>query len=54
MMRSHLIRRYLVASQKIEGDRLRAFGVGGLSPMASNQTEKGRRRNQRITLVRVK
>ncbi len=41
----------LVEKYGIEKTRLKAFGVGPLSPVASNRTEEGRAKNRRVELV---
>lgn len=41
----------LVTQHGIAAARLRASGVGQLSPVASNRTEEGRARNRRVELV---
>ena len=41
-----------LAAQGIASGRLRAAGVGYLSPVASNDTEAGRAKNRRVELVK--
>lgn len=41
----------LVEKYGIKEERLRAFGVGPLAPVASNRTEEGRAKNRRVELV---
>ena len=41
----------LVAGLGADGSRIVAEGVGFLSPIATNQTEEGRRRNRRVEVV---
>ena len=41
----------LTAKYKINPQRLRAYGVGQLAPVASNRTEDGRAKNRRVELV---
>jgi OOP family OmpA-OmpF porin len=41
----------LVTEYKISPERLRAFGVGALAPVASNRTGEGRAKNRRVELV---
>ncbi|MGQ9777695.1 MAG: OmpA family protein, partial [Thermodesulfobacteriota bacterium] len=36
---------------KISPDRLKAYGIGQLAPVASNKTEDGRAKNRRVELV---
>ena len=42
----------LVKDYAIERERLRAFGVGFLAPVASNETEEGKAKNRRVELVK--
>jgi len=42
----------LVSKHKIAADRLKAHGVGPLSPVASNDSEEGKARNRRVELVK--
>lgn len=42
----------LVNKYKISPDRLKAFGVGPLCPVESNDTEQGRAKNRRVELVK--
>jgi outer membrane protein OmpA-like peptidoglycan-associated protein len=41
----------LVTKHKVDGTRLKAAGVGPLSPVASNRTEDGKAKNRRVELV---
>lgn len=41
----------LVVKYKISSERLTAYGVGSLAPMASNKTNDGRAMNRRVELV---
>jgi OOP family OmpA-OmpF porin len=43
--------RELVTKYGISPDRLKAYGVGSLAPIASNKTEEGRAMNRRVELV---
>jgi OOP family OmpA-OmpF porin len=42
----------LVSRYGIDAGRLRAFGVGPLAPVASNDTDEGRAKNRRVELVK--
>lgn len=50
--RADAVTKALSAKHGIAADRLKAYGVGSLSPVASNQTEEGKARNRRVELVR--
>jgi OOP family OmpA-OmpF porin len=41
----------LVTKYKISAQRLKAYGVASLAPVASNKTEEGRAKNRRVELV---
>lgn len=49
--RADAVVKELVTKYKISADRLKAYGVGSLAPVASNKTEEGRARNRRVELV---
>ncbi|MCX8117841.1 MAG: OmpA family protein, partial [Desulfobacterota bacterium] len=49
--RADAVTKELVTKHKISPERLKAFGVGSLSPVASNKTEEGRAKNRRVELV---
>jgi len=49
--RADAVVRELTTRYKISPDRLKAFGVGSLAPVASNKTEEGRAKNRRVELV---
>ncbi len=49
--RAEAVMKELVEKYGISGDRLKAFGVGPLAPVASNSTEEGRAKNRRVELV---
>jgi outer membrane protein OmpA-like peptidoglycan-associated protein len=49
--RAEAVRAALEESHGIESKRLAAYGVGLLSPIASNKSEEGRARNRRVELV---
>lgn len=42
----------LTANYGISADRLNAYGVASLSPVASNDTEEGKAKNRRVELVK--
>lgn len=42
----------LVKDYAIRKERLQAFGVGFLAPVASNETEEGRAKNRRVELIK--
>ena len=49
--RADAVTKELTTKHKISPDRLRAFGVASLAPVASNKTEEGRAKNRRVELV---
>ena len=49
--RAESVVKELIEKYGIKKERLRAFGVGPLSPVASNNTEEGRAKNRRVELV---
>lgn len=49
--RAEAIVRELITKYKISPDRLKAFGVASLAPIAQNKTEEGRAKNRRVELV---
>ncbi len=49
--RAEAVVKELVEKYGIEKERLKAFGVGPLSPVSSNKTEEGRAKNRRVELV---
>jgi OmpA-OmpF porin, OOP family len=42
---------YLVANYKADATRLKGYGVGPLTPVASNKAEEGKAKNRRVELV---
>ena len=42
----------LTANYGISADRLTAYGVASLAPLASNDSEEGRAKNRRVELVK--
>ena len=49
--RADAVVKMLTTKFKINPQRLRAYGVGQLAPMAPNKTEEGRAKNRRVELV---
>lgn len=49
--RAEAVVKELVEKYGIKSDRLKAFGVGPLAPVAPNSTEEGRAKNRRVELV---
>jgi OOP family OmpA-OmpF porin len=49
--RANAVLNALVSKYGVPAVRLKAYGVGQLAPVASNQTEDGRARNRRVELV---
>jgi OOP family OmpA-OmpF porin len=49
--RAEAVREYLLAAGGIDATRLSATGFGESKPVASNDTEEGRRKNRRIDIV---
>lgn len=49
--RADAVMKELITKYKISSERLNAFGVGSLAPVASNKTEEGRAKNRRVELV---
>lgn len=50
--RAESVMRALIDDYGVAADRLSAYGVGPLAPVASNATEEGRAMNRRVELVR--
>jgi outer membrane protein OmpA-like peptidoglycan-associated protein len=50
--RANAVMQALVGKHAIATTRLKAYGVGPLAPVASNDTEGGRARNRRVELVK--
>lgn len=50
--RGEAVLQALVRDHGIVGTRLRSFGCGLFSPVASNETEEGRAKNRRVELVK--
>jgi OOP family OmpA-OmpF porin len=49
--RADAVMNELVTKYKISAQRLKAYGVGSLAPVASNKTDEGRAKNRRVELV---
>lgn len=49
--RAEAVMKKLVGEYRISSERLKAFGVGPLAPVASNRTDEGRAKNRRVELV---
>jgi len=50
--RAAAVVRALVADYGISATRLNGYGVGPLSPVASNDSEEGKAKNPRVELVK--
>lgn len=49
--RAEAVVKELVKKYDIPANKLKAFGVGSLAPVASNRTDQGREKNRRVELV---
>jgi OOP family OmpA-OmpF porin len=49
--RADAVMNELVTKYKISAQRLKAYGVGSLAPVASNKSDDGRAKNRRVELV---
>jgi len=49
--RAEAVMNELITKYKVSADRLKAYGVASLAPVASNKTEEGRTKNRRVELV---
>jgi len=49
--RAETVMNELITKYKVSADRLKAYGVASLAPVASNKTEEGCTRNRRVELV---
>jgi outer membrane protein OmpA-like peptidoglycan-associated protein len=49
--RADAVRRALIEQYSVEPDRLDAWGIGYLAPVATNKNEQGRAKNRRVELV---
>jgi len=50
--RAEAVVKELVSKYKVGPDRLKAYGVGPLAPVTSNDTEDGKAKNRRVELVK--
>jgi outer membrane protein OmpA-like peptidoglycan-associated protein len=50
--RAEAVVKELVSKYKVTPDRLKAYGVGPLAPVTSNETEEGKAKNRRVELVK--
>jgi outer membrane protein OmpA-like peptidoglycan-associated protein len=50
--RAEAVVKELISKYKITSDRLKAYGVGPLAPVTSNETEEGKAKNRRVELVK--
>jgi OOP family OmpA-OmpF porin len=49
--RADAVMKELITKYKISAQRLKAYGIGSLAPVASNKTDEGRAKNRRVELV---
>lgn len=49
--RADAVMKELVTKYRVTSERLKAYGVGSLAPVASNRTDDGRAKNRRVELV---
>ena len=49
--RADAVLKELVMKYKVSAQRLKAYGVGSLAPVASNKSDEGRAKNRRVELV---
>jgi outer membrane protein OmpA-like peptidoglycan-associated protein len=49
--RADAVTKELVTKYEVSAERLKAYGVGSLAPVASNKTDDGRAKNRRVELV---
>jgi len=49
--RADAVMKELTTKYKVSAQRLKAYGVGSLAPVASNKTDEGRAKNRRVELV---
>jgi OOP family OmpA-OmpF porin len=50
--RAEAVKKILETTYKVSGGKLYDYGVGPLSPVATNETEDGREKNRRVELVK--
>jgi len=51
--RAIAVRNILVNDYQISPDQIKAYGIGSLSPVTSNNTEAGRSQNRRVEIVEL-
>ncbi len=49
--RSDAVVEKFISDYAVDANRLKAYGVGPLAPVASNKSEEGRAKNRRVELV---
>jgi OOP family OmpA-OmpF porin len=49
--RADAVMKELITKYNISAQRLKAYGIGSLAPVASNKTDEGRAKNRRVELV---
>jgi len=49
--RANAVMKKLISEYAVSGDQLKPYGVGPVSPVASNSTEQGRAQNRRVEIV---
>jgi OOP family OmpA-OmpF porin len=49
--RADAVMKELITKYNISSQRLKAYGIGSLAPVASNKTDEGRAKNRRVELV---
>jgi len=52
LKRAEAVRDYLIGKFDIDGDRLKVLGHGEMRPIATNNTEEGRKKNRRVEIVK--
>ena len=49
--RANAVMEKLISDYAVSKDQLKPYGVGSVSPVASNSTEEGRAKNRRVEVV---